>query len=292
MNTNDSGGTPLRFLAAATGFAALVVGFLYSLGAVLIAGELRPTHVATRDALPLIPLTQMLARGMSVLLASFGLAVLFALVLVGGALLGLVAERLFRKIVDSIGGIQEDLDLLQKRAESIEAGDEATAKGREEVLAELARMRSQVPPSPPRFSRWQTVFILSCAALTGVILLVAGPPTLIPTALVVPLCMWLVTRGHLHMSVGFVLFWIAFWLGALLTAFYYPQRLATVTIRMDSQRHSGRLIAQTPDAVYMSEGRGTITVVPVGTAVGPIVIHSARSRQAPSNYRIAWNAIF
>ena len=51
-----------------------VVGFLYSLGAVLLAVELQPTHVATQDALP--PLPQMLGRG-SALLGSFGAFLVF-----------------------------------------------------------------------------------------------------------------------------------------------------------------------------------------------------------------------
>lgn len=70
-----------RLVSAAAGVAAVVVAFLYTVGAVLVAGQLRTTGIPTRDVLPLVPLPQLLARGMSTLLASLAALVGFFVIL-------------------------------------------------------------------------------------------------------------------------------------------------------------------------------------------------------------------
>src|SRR5438045_3983086 len=79
------GGRVATVLGVAPAVAAVFVGVLYVLGAVLVAGEIRHERVPLRDALPLIPFSQMLARGMSVVLAS-PIYVLAAVVWLGSSL--------------------------------------------------------------------------------------------------------------------------------------------------------------------------------------------------------------
>src|SRR5262245_38189935 len=78
------GSSAATIVSTAAAASAVVLGVLYSVGAVLVAGALRETGVSVRDVLPLIPLPQMLGRGMSVLLGSAGTS-LIALVIFGGA---------------------------------------------------------------------------------------------------------------------------------------------------------------------------------------------------------------
>jgi len=67
---------------------ALFVGSLYTVGAVLTTGQLRHANLVVRDTLPLVPLSQILARGMSVFLKPFagvlGIAVVFVAVVALG----------------------------------------------------------------------------------------------------------------------------------------------------------------------------------------------------------------
>jgi hypothetical protein len=50
---------------------ALSVGALYTVGAVVTTGQLRRADPVVRDTLPLVPLPQLLGRGMSVFLKPF-----------------------------------------------------------------------------------------------------------------------------------------------------------------------------------------------------------------------------
>lgn len=59
---------------------ASAVGALYTVGAVLTTAQLRTADLAVRDTLPLVPLPQLLGRGMSVFLKSFAGIVVIAVV--------------------------------------------------------------------------------------------------------------------------------------------------------------------------------------------------------------------
>ena len=66
--------------------AALLLGLLYALGALLTMADLSGAGLATQDTLPLIPITDLLARGI-------GVAVAAAAVLAGFSLLALCNVR-------------------------------------------------------------------------------------------------------------------------------------------------------------------------------------------------------
>src|SRR5437867_601892 len=65
---------------------AVFVGALYTVGAVLTTGQLRRANLVVRDTLPLVPLPQILGRGMSVFLKPFAGVLGIALVFVAAAL--------------------------------------------------------------------------------------------------------------------------------------------------------------------------------------------------------------
>ena len=71
------------------------MGILYTVGAVLTTGQLRRANLVVRDTLPLVPLPQLLARGMSVFLKPFAGVLGIALVFVAVVVLGESIERAF-----------------------------------------------------------------------------------------------------------------------------------------------------------------------------------------------------
>ena len=72
---------------------AVFVGALYTVGAVLTTGELRRANLVVRDTLPLVPLPQILGRGMSVFLKPFAGVLGIALVFVAVVLFGESVEK-------------------------------------------------------------------------------------------------------------------------------------------------------------------------------------------------------
>src|SRR5262245_34057038 len=72
---------------------ALFVGILYTVGAVLTTGQLRRANLVVRDTLPLVPLPQLLGRGMSVFLKPFAGVLVIVLVFIAVLVLGGRIER-------------------------------------------------------------------------------------------------------------------------------------------------------------------------------------------------------
>jgi hypothetical protein len=72
---------------------ALFVGILYTVGAVLTTGQLRGANLVVRDTLPLVPLPQLLGRGMSVFLKPFAGLLVIVLVFIAVLVLGGRIER-------------------------------------------------------------------------------------------------------------------------------------------------------------------------------------------------------
>jgi hypothetical protein len=75
----------------------LFVGILYTVGAVLTTGQLRRANLVVRDTLPLVPLPQLLGRGMSVFLKPFAGVLGIALVFVAVVVLGGEIERMLER---------------------------------------------------------------------------------------------------------------------------------------------------------------------------------------------------
>lgn len=80
-------------LSALSTAIAIFVGGLYTVGAVLTTGQLRRAHLVVRDTLPLVPLSQMLGRGMSVFLKPFAGVLGIAIVSLAAFALGGWLER-------------------------------------------------------------------------------------------------------------------------------------------------------------------------------------------------------
>lgn len=72
---------------------AIFVGILYTVGAVLTTGQLRRANLVVRDTLPLVPLPQLLGRGMSVFLKPFAGLLAIVLVFIAVLVLGSRLER-------------------------------------------------------------------------------------------------------------------------------------------------------------------------------------------------------
>lgn len=72
---------------------AVFLGILYTVGAVLTTGQLRRANLVVRDTLPLVPLPQLLGRGMSVFLKPFAGVLVIVLVFIAVVVLGSRLER-------------------------------------------------------------------------------------------------------------------------------------------------------------------------------------------------------
>jgi len=81
----------------------LFVGILYTVGAVLTTGQLRKANLVVRDTLPLVPLPQLLGRGMSVFLKPFAGVLGIALVFVAVVVLGGEIERALERLTTGWG---------------------------------------------------------------------------------------------------------------------------------------------------------------------------------------------
>ena len=91
-----TGGSQLLSAAQGlTGIAAVLLGLTYAIGASLRAGELREAGVDVRDGLAVIPIEQLLTRGIDALLDPGNVIVLLTLVLLGvfAAATGWAAEQ-------------------------------------------------------------------------------------------------------------------------------------------------------------------------------------------------------
>ena len=90
-------------LSALSTAIAIFVGALYTVGAVLTTGQLRRADLVVRDTLPLVPLPQMLGRGMSVFLKPFAGVLGIAIVLLAALALGKWLEGRFTKASARVG---------------------------------------------------------------------------------------------------------------------------------------------------------------------------------------------
>jgi hypothetical protein len=121
---------------------AIFVGVLYTVGAVLTTGQLRRANLVVRDTLPLVPLPQLLGRGMSVFLKPFAGVLGIVLVFIAVLVLGSRIER-----------------ALDGRTAGWNSGERVAARG----VVVLAAIGALVLVSPPQVA----VGISVCALVLG-----------------------------------------------------------------------------------------------------------------------------
>jgi hypothetical protein len=286
-SNGETNTSPARVLSAVTGVAALAVGFLYSVGAVLIAGQLRTTEIATRDVLPVVPLPQMLGRGMSVLLGSFGLAVALVFLAAVGIFLGQRHESTWRRVVGHIKEVHEELDSI--REDALRDNEEQ----RQKVLADVDALRKRIPPAPSRgLTGGLRRGFIAFQVVVGLALVFVAPPAATAFIVVAVGLIFLLILGSpipVYLAAGGS--WLALWGGLLMTSFYYPQPLAAVTLTTTGgAEHTGRLIVQSGDTLYVSERPKQMTLFPVAQLQSASV--TSEKRKKPRGvYRILWDGI-
>jgi hypothetical protein len=289
-------------LSGAGAVAALGIGFLYIIGAVLIAGELRPTGIPLRDALPIIPLPQMLGRGMSVLLSSLAPALL---IIFWGAFLVVFTRSMDRREIQiqaaweeighEIDGISALLNDWTEQAAGLEP-DEPTSVTNEEldqVKEKVSRLKGRtdaLPKTEPHRRSWWSRFAV--VALVVASLLVGAPASvlfLLVGQLLIASYLWIPRRwiGRAQAAIaGFALILFSF----LVTAYYYPQQLPSVTLeRADGPRITGNFIAQTGNDFFISVGRHMV-VVP-HAEVKSATVQGTKRRKSPFIASILWRWI-
>ena len=104
----------LKVLGSLTGATAVITGLLYLAGIDVTSAEfVRSAHVSGRDTLPLMPLQQILGRGVS--LVSFSIAVV-----AGAALLAVVMGQSEESLARDVRRLMEHLLFDKKAMESVE----------------------------------------------------------------------------------------------------------------------------------------------------------------------------
>ncbi len=256
--------------------------------------------------MPLIPLPQLLGRGMSVFLGSL-LVVILVVGLSVGTLWGAhFIERERESLAESIGmsekeglELKEEFLKLQGRAQT--AGADPGVK--EELEADLARIEDHLTFVRKMRERLRSVGRvdlsrrrgrLALGAMLITVLIAAGFSD--PYAAALFVCaqsLWVVGAlgriGRRTAAIGYV---SLFWLGALVSAYYYPQRLPTAVITTSAVTQTrGSLLAETSDGVYLIEGqRRVITFVPLHD-VKSMEARSAKRTRPPWLAVVIWRAI-
>src|SRR5215216_390245 len=163
-----------QFLGAAqalTGIAAVLLGLTYGIGASLRAGELREAGVDVRDGLAVIPIEQLLTRGIDALLDPRNVMALVALALLAvfAAATGWAArqrvegqrKRLEARFADAVAELPPG-DLQGEARERFEAELKARRTWQHERLEDYEKL---LAAAPRRVEAW-------FAALAGLLLLV------------------------------------------------------------------------------------------------------------------------
>jgi hypothetical protein len=266
----NRGSTASRALALATTAAAIFLGCLYALGAVLIAGQMHDVHLPLRDVLPLVPLPQMLGRGMSVLLSSPALLVV-ALLLFS---VQFASASFVDSLVEHYGPTYKELSQLKHRVLAMEEGPD-----RRHFLKRIKEVERRLPP----VFRVRTQAIM---VVLGTIALIFGS-TLAELGFVIAagafllLGVFRVLRARLAV-LGFVSL-VA--LGLLVASFYYPQHLPRASIvTLDGRSVSGTLVVQTGNTFYLSTRPRHMIAIP-SSEVRRALLLTYPKRRLPLLYR-------
>jgi hypothetical protein len=166
----QSSGSLLAAAQSLTGIAALVLGLTYAIGASLRAGELRAAGVDVREGLAVVPIEQLLTRGIDALLDPRNVLLFAALLLLGvfAAASGWAMQR-------RVEGYEKRMyaDLAEEQARMSLTADHEKRARRAELLEaerawreeELAHIRRHMENAPGRVQA-------SMAAFAAVVLVI------------------------------------------------------------------------------------------------------------------------
>jgi hypothetical protein len=274
--------TASAILSGAAALSALVVGILYTLGAVLVAGSLRDTGIPVRDALPLVPLPQLLGRGMSVLLSSLGIALMLLVSAVYLYAWGHWSDRLAERRSKSLSKLYADVKEVEEQIGTL---PEEASHERDRLLVEMSSLRSMLGKSELTLRRVEK----AAAALYAVAILPvmafsdpvgAGFAGASLAFLSLGMLGVIRRRSAAPLALG------ALWLGVLLSAYYYPQQLPKVEVRTTGGIVRGTLITQTGAAFYVVVPKQRqFAAIPVAK-VNRALISPAEPRGAPRLYSL------
>jgi hypothetical protein len=324
QETNRPGESVSFILGLATGIAASVTGFLYSVGGVLLAGQLRPTGVPARDILPLIPLSQMLGRGLSVLLGDLGISLIALFALSASFLGGMWMDRLHQRAKEREARAQRALDETEEvlraneasitpkeRLDELEAsvrGMHANDEEKEELLAQLANTRNLsadarmatgiarsliaenrtlIPVAKPGMAPG-LIRTLSLAfnGVSTLFLIAVSDPVVAPFIALTFGAYLLSALGRIRWAIGLTAFWAALWVGYLVSAYYYPQPLPTTTlITKDDSVVKGNLLLQSGGRFYVNDTKARYRAVS-DTDIRSAYVQANPNRSRPQTYRI------
>ncbi len=290
---------PLRALRGMTvlpAATALVLGLLYALGALFKSAEIRGAGLSAREVLPLLPVQQLLGRGLAVIFDNFLVLLVYIPFIAWTAYRARERVRLVPKgqaIKLEVGGMSLELDAL-KAIELL--GGEAVAAP-PEVAERLGRLESRVESvrreadtwgeHANRLLRWHsgwrfwlmaTVGALAIGAMILVFPQPLGVALLIGALVfVVPPFRRLPVFPHL-----FALEWTMVLFVVLAGAFVHPHPLPQVTLATDAGVVSGQLITAADGRWYVTrpDRKGDFVAIPEERITEAAVCHQERDEFA------------
>jgi hypothetical protein len=276
-----------RTLALIPAVSAAILGALYFIGAVAEAAALHHAGVAVADALPMVPLQQILAHGVAVLLSSGPVIAVFGVTIGGLAIYAARYEGAWRTLRDM--GRKDpavDLDRMERRhsqlvRRAITASDEELQRvNREqrELVQELGALAERLDTEghavdagaavfeqgvagriPSKIPRW----FVGIALTVGVLLVattaaLASPPLAVSQCLFVALgiASWRMKRPVLS-PLRTVMTYLAILTACELVALAVnPPRLPVASISLSSgTRQTGALVAHDGGVWFLIERR-------------------------------------
>jgi hypothetical protein len=258
--STDARARPQITAAAVPVIFASVLGFLYFIGAFLKTAELHGAGISVRDALPLVPIPYLLARGIGAILSSF---VIWLVVLLYAGAIYLLMHRVELRLDRRRGAYAEELGRAQSLMESLrrlkpDEGD-LVARTRARIIVQQLRAlgRELQPPS----GRLLLAFSFAMSLLT--LATFATLPPLMAAGMIVATFAAVFLRGRMSRGRRLLLLFGISGVAFLINFFVEPQPLPKVTLTTNGRASvTGRLITSTADTWYLTGLRHSIIAVP------------------------------
>jgi hypothetical protein len=261
-----------------------VLALLYAVGAFLKTSELHGAGISVRDALPLVPIPQLLARGIGATTSAFPfwlLLVLTSAILYAEAhFLESRSDRRMEDLEQRFARSDQLVDEHERLKEAMESGDLMARVRARAILKEWGQMIDDIKPSRARFIG---AFALAAAyVLVGYAIL----PPIMMSALTVGSVLGTSTRGRFSRPVRILLMWSVVGIAFLINTFAEPQPLAPVTLHQASGAElRGELITSTGDTWYIT-GAGHSIVAIRANSVVRAQVDNQRQRRWKSGFEL------
>jgi ABC-type multidrug transport system fused ATPase/permease subunit len=258
------GPDPWRIVALLPAMAAMGLAGLYGLGGLLWAAELSGADLDVGRTLPLVPLEQVLARGIGVALMAVALSPLVLLFALGMGWLDRRRDREIEVRDHALAHVEERVQKVQ-RARRLGQGDLA-----DRLFAELKDDVEQIERTalkPPPLGR----LIAALAGMAALLVSASWPTATVLVVLLVALLVWEIPMGRrlrLRPLPAACLTTGALVVLLLAATYLDPPPLPRVSVETAAgERVRGELVIQTGDGYHVTTGDRRMVAIPARAVV-------------------------